>query len=484
MMKKFISLIFSVLFLFVITGCDKNTEWTSPNNDYTNVYNYGDDYFKSIGNRVTLDYDSSNYIYNDFSNGIDEKVFSIATGVWNNEGILKHNGVRQDNIFLTDEGYLAFRINGDYYRGDDVDKTNGIRSGAALVTDEDIGPGRFEIRMKAAPRSGSVSAFWTYQYNTSNSLENGWNEIDIEIVGGGNGGSFDSIWYTTWQKALSQNNKVYKFEDILLNDNTWHTHTFDWYTDYMGTGKARIDWFIDGNLMYYTEKEVATKSGNLWLGVWRPSEFAGLSQFETAYMLVDFVRYTPFMNMDNWEETGYSSNYNNSNKNFPTEKIQLTDEMLNQRLANTGFENVDTPSSAPTIPYVVDYENYAAVGWIKKDIFDELCNATITTDSNSGTNAILINSGAVEQNIESVYENYKYSLSFFAKKNITDGSLLIRYYDLNGGFLKDEEIIITSDNYIEYTKLLSAPKNCGSIRISLRSGCFDDIKCTFTGKKI
>ena len=486
MKKTLVGLLICVMLFGSCIGCDSSAK--KKGNDYSSIYNYGDDYFRSIGDRVTLDLDSPDYLYNDFADGIDSR-FSLVTGIWGNDGYLKHQGLQADNIYLTTDGNLAIRINGDYYRGENVGTTNGIRTGAALVTDHDMGPGRFEVRMKAAPPSGVCSAFWTYQYDSADPTVNGWNEIDIEILGGGANGGFDGVMYTTWQSAGKPNTSIPKFDNVTdcagirLNDNQWHTHTFDWYTDYMGTGKGRIDWFIDGKLVYHTESTVAIKSGTLWLGAWRPSEFAGDSKFDTAWMLADWVRYTPFLGMDGWIESDYKSEFNSYIKDYPTERITLTDEMLNQRLANTSFENVDTESTVPKVPFVEDYESHVAVGWLKRKILEDESNGVIVADAHSGTNAVKITQGAVEQEIEGAFEGFKYDFEFWAKKaDGQNGKLLLRYYGSDGSIVLEETVEITSDDYQEYQKQIVAPQGCNKIRISLRNGIFDDMKCTYTGR--
>lgn len=479
-MKKMLAIaVTAALAAGCFVGCTQPTE--PSGNDYSDIYNYGDEYFRSIGERTTLDFDSPDYLYNDFSEGIDER-FSIVTGIWGNDGFLKHQGVQADNVFLTTDGDLAIRINGDYYRGEGVGNTNGIRTGAALVTDFDMGPGRFEVRMKAAPRSGVCSAFWTYQYDSADPSENGWNEIDIEILGGG-ANSFDSIMYTTWQSATKPNTATPALDEVRLSDNEWHVHTFDWYTDYMGTGQGRIDWYIDGELVYYTEKTVALKSGNLWIGAWRPSEFAGDSSFETTYMLVDWVRYTPFLDQAGWIETDYRSEFNSYDKNFPLERIEMTDEMLNQRLANSGFENVDTEETVPQEPFVEDYESFAAVGWKKRTIREDESDGTSVLDAYSGERALRVTKGAVEQEVEGAFEGFRYDLKFWAKKaGSENGELLIRYYTKDGSTISEETISITSAEYAMYEKAITAPEGCAKIRLSLRSGVFDDMTCTYKGQ--
>ena len=470
----------AVLAAGCFAGCEQ-TKHDGPEGD-SGLYDYGDEYFRSIEDRVILDVDSPDYLYNDFSDGIDER-FSLVTAIWGNEGSIKHQGLQAGNVFLTTDGDLAIRSTGDYYRGEGVGNTNGIRTGGGLVTDHDMGPGRFEIRMKVAPRSGVCSAFWTYQYDSADPSVNGWNEIDIEIVGGG-ANTFDSIMYTTWQSAERANTATPMLEDVRLSDNEYHIHTFDWYTDYMGTGKPRIDWFLDGNLIYSTDKSVALKSGNLWIGAWRTSDFAGISAFDTTWTLVDWVRYTPFLGQEGWIETNYRSEFNSYDKNFPTERIEMTDEMLNQRLANTGFEIVDTAETVPQEPFVEDYASFAAVGWKKSTIRDDESDGTIVKDAHSGSNALRVTKGAVDQEIEGAFEGFTYDLAFWAKKaGSENGELLIRYYDKNGIIpFWEEAIDITSDEYAEYTKTITAPKNCAKIMISLRSGIFDDMTCLYKGQ--
>ena len=443
---------------------------------------FGDEYYRSVTERANLNYNSNKYLYNDFSNGIDDR-FSLCTGVWGNDGNIYHQGNVAENIFLTNDNKLAIRINGDYYRGEQVGKTNGIRTGGAIVTDEDFGPGRYEVRMRSATRGGVCSAFWMYQCNSIDPSINGWNEIDIEIVGG-NTAAYDSILYTTWQNAKNPNTKKYNLSDFVLNDGEWHVHTFDWYTDYKGTGKGRIDWFIDGNLVYWTQEKVALKSGNIWLGGMRSGEWIGESKFETDWMLTDWIKYIPFENMNGWEKTGYENSYNTHDKKFPINRINLTDEMLNQKLANNGFEKIDNELpflfTNDNSDYKINFKSFVAVGWKKSND----CNYEIVHDAVTGNNALKIDNGNVFQKIEGAFENFEYNLDFYAKKlNIEkNAKLKICYFDDENKLISSESISIDSTEYMNYKKNIITPKNCKELGVYLSDGCFDDVKCTYNGR--
>lgn len=459
------------MMFFLFNSCSKN--------DIKN--NFGDDYYNSVSERANINYNSNKYLYNDFSNGIDER-FSLCTGTWGNDGNIYHQGNVAENIFLTTDNKLAIRINGDYYRGSKVGNTNGIRTGGAIVTDEDFGPGRYEVRMRSATRAGVCSAFWMYQCNSTDPSINGWNEIDIEIVGG-NAASYDRILYTTWQSAKNPNTKKYNLDNFVLNDGEWHVHTFDWYTDYMGTGKGRIDWFIDGKLVYWTDDKVALKSGNIWLGGMRSGEWIGESKFETDWMLTDWIRYIPFDNMNGWEQTGYKNSYNTYDKNFPIDRINLTNDMLNQKIANGGFENIDDELPFPFMndnsDYNVNFDSFVAVGWKKSDN----CKYNIINDSYD-KNALQIYEGNVFQKIEGAFEGFEYCIDFYAKNNsiYKNGNLKVCYFNDEQKLISTEIITVKTNEYANYKKTIIAPTDCKEIGIYLSDGYFDNIKCTYNGR--
>lgn len=446
---------------------------------------FGGEYYNTVADRANVDYTSEKNLYHDFSDGIDEG-FSLVTAIWGNDGSLVHQGNVAENVYLTTDGALALRVNGDYYRGSAVGETNGIRTGAAITTDRDYGPGRYEIRMRSAVRGGVCSAFWVYEFDSDDPAQNGWNEIDIEIVGGGSG-VYDKIFYTTWQRAGMANTQIQYLESLKLNDGEWHVHTFDWYTDYAGSGKGRVDWFIDGELLHYTEKDVSLKSGNIWIGAMRSGEWVGESLFETDWMLVDWVRYIPFSDMAGWVNSGYDNGFNTHIKNFPLERIEITEEMLCQRLANSGFENVDEalpyPLTADKLPYKTELSDFAAVGWRKGRSGSEKCECAIVRDTNGG-NALAVYSGEVYQIIEGVYEGYGYRLDFKAKRFADggNGKLAVSYYDKDGRKMGGTAISVDSDEYTEYEEYFYIPCGCDHVSVSLSGAIFDNVQCFYVQK--
>lgn len=480
MRRRITIYILSILMMFCFCGCGHANNDDDKKYNPNTVYDYGDEYFRGIYDRVTLDYDCENYLYEDFQFGIDSRL-SIVNAVWGSKEEYSHNGFQKENVFLTDDGLLALRINGNYYRGESLGETNGLRSGGGLVSDFDAGPGRFEICMKAAPRVGTCSAFWTYQYNSSNPEENGWNEIDIEILGGG-ASTFDKPLYTTWQNASRPNTEAVAFDNIILNDGKWHVYAFDWYTDYLGTGKGRIDWFIDGKLCHWTENNVSLKSGNIWLGGYSPDiNFVGDADFDTTWMLVDWVQYTPFKDMSGWEDTDYDNSFNKHIKTYPVKRITIIDDMVNQRISNGGFEYVDSESN---VPYQVsdELQNYAAVGW--KKIYSPEGTCSYEVIGGSGGNSLKVTDGKIGQSIHGVFEGYKYDFScnamIFPESN---AQVEIVYYDNDGVVLK-RQVLETAQKSNDFQKIQSeliAPENCKSLSIFLKNGVFDDVSCLFKG---
>lgn len=212
-----------------------------------------------ILDNITLDYD--NAFFDDFSTGVSSESWLIGDQAWGGS----NGGVVPENVSYTDDGVLLLRGNGGYYQEGEIkgvgDVKDGRFTGAALISNFTVGPGRYEIKMKVLPRIGACTAFWTYAYEFENELNH---EIDIELPGGHRSGvvSFENMLNTNYIKvdrSHSQDAKLstlFQDKEVFLNDGEWHTFGFDWYTN-----PEKIIYYIDGVVCNISDLFVPSKIG-------------------------------------------------------------------------------------------------------------------------------------------------------------------------------------------------------------------------------
>ena len=251
-----------------------------------------------------------------FNTGVDPDLWYISTQAWGGAT----NGCKAENVNYTASGELVLTAHGKLYQGN-IGGRDGSRTGACLVTKNPLGPGSFEVRMKCLPRLGTCTAMWTY-FNDGRRNH----EIDIELPGNTN--TFKYSLFTNWlteEDYLSQNT----IPGYYHSDGEWHTYRFDWHTD-----PARIDYYVDGKLEMTATAKIPTAAGRFWVGVWLPNAWCGEPDFETAHMLVDYVKYTPFN--EPYETTGGTYRSAAAPDQYPKAPIALP---VNNYVANGSFDN-------------------------------------------------------------------------------------------------------------------------------------------------
>ena len=132
---------------------------------------------EASGNRPTYnipvlsgeELDYSNQVFDDFDNGIDSSRWYIYNKTWGQVNGRQNGGVVPDNVFYdSSEGTAILRTTGDQYAdklitpGPNAQTEGGRRTGADLVSKFWTYPGRYEVRMKVAPRYGACTSLWTY----------------------------------------------------------------------------------------------------------------------------------------------------------------------------------------------------------------------------------------------------------------------------------------------------------------------------------
>jgi len=117
-------------------------------------------------------------------------------------------------------------------------------TGAELRTDNTDGfysYGCYEVRMKSAGPSGTVSSFFAFRFNP-------WQEIDIEVVGKNNRSMLTNIFFNEGPEGASNNDafEVPPFpEGVGLSYNAseeFHNYAFEWLP-------GEIKWYRDGQLV-------------------------------------------------------------------------------------------------------------------------------------------------------------------------------------------------------------------------------------------
>lgn len=480
-MKKINYLYLTPVLVLSLTGCGnvqptKKTDYT-PDTDPT--------YYSKVEERNSFDTTNSININESFTNGISDNKFYSIDGVWDAGSTQPHNGVRSRNLFYTtDEDnnkLLAIKGRGRYNEEDAATKNK--PEGAVLITKDHLRPGRFEITMASFPRFGGCSAFWTYCSTTGNEATS-QNEIDIEI---GGGGQYTNEWCTTWTTHTTKETKNMSLEDQLhFNDGKMHKYTFDWYTDYEGTGEKRIDWFVDGVFVTsITGAAVPEHEMPLWIGLWLPS-WAGDSLFDTDYMLIKNISYTAF------DENQFVENcrsYTSYTKTVPsTLNIQTIDYSTIKNINK--FSN---PNFTKTTEYAAN--NY--YGWQINTKDSKGTFAFSKEGSTSSSKALELTASSdtsskyhgeyVSQNLGGAYEGYQYQLTIDAKLKDSSSAGNIEIYYLDGGNtkLKKDTIKIETTNFVSYNKYITMPKNAANLRIDLTSEdgtvCYSNASLTYQG---
>ncbi len=163
--------------------------------------------------------------------------------------------------------------------------------GAEVQSDKNYGHGYFEVRMRAAHASGTVSGFFTY---TGPAFGKEWDEIDIEILGA----KPREAMFTYFR-----NGKKIEHIHKLDYDATKETHTygFDWQPEY-------IRWYVDGELAHEargeglplpinTQKLMMSLWGsrtlNDWVGPFDPRELPSMMVIECASFAPSFEERQP-----------------------------------------------------------------------------------------------------------------------------------------------------------------------------------------------
>ncbi len=418
------------------------------------TFDFGDEYYRSVATRYKLNYDEM--LYDDFKDGIDLDRWVISDSVWE-AWETDQSGVRPQNVFLVNDPadpdtHLLLRANGSYYdmSRDDLytaeekaqygdgktlftqQQGYGVNTGACLSTVEALGPGRYDVKMKACPRVGALTSMWVYSWFTLNDGSTQQNEIDIEL---GLKPDFSHAFYTTWTSPSNNSNFDQPLE-YFVNDGNWHIYSFDWVTD---AEIPYVDYYIDGIKTMTIDSNVPTTNATLNLGIWCPSWAGGgvtdpdkeykspdSRMFESDFAQISWWRYIPF-EMENWEQRPVQ-NRNHAEGYVPK---TLTKVPVAEKCANGDFER-GTDSYGyygnPWIDYTVKDESLEAF------VPDSSVDPEYIENAGSGTQntcAEIKNGGLLGQWLRGATTGFKYKLTG-RYRTTGDAVAAFRYTYLNG----------------------------------------------------
>lgn len=380
--------------------------------------------------------DLANQVYDSFDNGLDSSKWYISNRVWGeNETHGYYNGgAIKENVFVDkNEGSLVIKARGDYYAKEEVRGVGTIKDGSvtggAIISKFLVRPGRFEVRMKVAPRVGICNAFWIY-----NEDNNGLNhEIDFEMPGKTalNNNSYNQILCTNYVGETGAVSKNYKSETNVA-DGEYHTFTFDWY--YSDSIK-RINYFLDDTLIQTATNKIPFYENRIWLGAWIPNNqgFVGLPKFDEAFMEVDYVSYTPFVEQTYTEDDCYiSSDHVASSSEYPTTSIE---NKINNYFPNGDFEYSDVKSASDLGNYGLTFSG--DYGFISNSSYGK---------------SLEIRSGHLESEIDTILANKQYNFNFDYKNS---GNINISFYDESNNYLGEESLDLEHKDTMSFSNELT-----------------------------
>ena len=259
--------------------------------------------------------------FDDFSgNALDTGKWLVAEKMWGGW----NGGVVPENVSVSN-GTLKLEGHGNLYTGDvqgcNKNLPGGIRTGAAIATRDYYASGCYEVVAKVAPVLGACSAIWTFEYEEYDKDSEEYknypdqtgklaivnHEIDIELPTANadfDTPTFHAARFNTYEM---ENRSKSHFQTLpeAVDDGQWHTYRFDWHTG-DANEQPRVDFYVDGQLLYTSYEHIPTHASRLWLGIWFPASkdsdgdgfgdtgWTGTADFDTAVFEIDSVRITPY----------------------------------------------------------------------------------------------------------------------------------------------------------------------------------------------
>jgi beta-glucanase (GH16 family) len=224
--------------------------------------------------------DTANSIMVDFKDASWKQQFYIEAAVWGHD----NNGVHPYNVFWDSAAScVALKMRGSL-------NTEHPLTGAVLVSRFKVRPGRIEMRFKTTAPIGQLIALWTYTLDSDGNNH----EVDIELpilrTGAQAITDYSAVKLGTYL-SLAKHSYKNVILNKSLNDGEFHTIGFDWYND-------KVIYYIDNVLACIITKNISDLENRIWCGGWIPNDqyIGGNPNFDEAWLFIDCIRYTPFVN--------------------------------------------------------------------------------------------------------------------------------------------------------------------------------------------
>jgi beta-glucanase (GH16 family) len=204
--------------------------------------------------------------------------------------------------------------------------------GAEIYSNQSYQYGRYEMRMRVAKTSGTLSTFFTYK-NGSEVGSTFWEEIDIEIFGKNNATQWQSNIILGTQRPTIKTEAIHTSPTSLAD--AYHTYTLEWTPDY-------VAWYFDGaEVRRITGTSTVTSLTNpesLRLNLWSSTAESWVGAFDDTqlpvYQFVSYLDYKAYNTTSKTFEGGWrdeftsfdTSRWSKANWTFDENRVDFAPE--------------------------------------------------------------------------------------------------------------------------------------------------------------
>ena len=282
--------------------------------------------------------------------------------------------------------------------------------GAELYSNQSYQYGRYEMRMRVAKASGTLSTFFTYK-NGSEIGSTFWEEIDIEVFGKNNATEWQSNIILGTQRPTLKTESVHTSATSLAD--AYHTYTLEWTPDY-------VAWYLDG-------KEVRRINGtstvtslvspqSIRFNLWSSTAESWVGPFDESQLPVyqfisylDYKAYNPATktfeggwrdNFDSFDSSRWSKanwTFDENRADFVPENVVVKDGVLVLALTRenaTGFtgnvpadDNSSSSSSSSKSSSSSSVATHSSVASSSSSISSNAASSSLISSSVSSTQA-------------------------------------------------------------------------------------------------
>ena len=204
--------------------------------------------------------------------------------------------------------------------------------GAEIYSNQSYQYGRYEMRMRVAKASGTLSTFFTYK-NGSEIGSTFWEEIDLEIFGKNNATEWQSNIILGTQRPTIKTEALHTSLTSLAD--AYHTYTLEWTPDY-------VAWYFDGTeVRRITGTSTVTSLTNpesIRFNLWASTAESWVGTFDDSqlpvYQFVSYLDYKVYNATSKTFEDGWrddftsfdTSRWSKANWTFDENRVDLVPE--------------------------------------------------------------------------------------------------------------------------------------------------------------